>query len=302
MDDLDLNAVTAFVRVAEERSFRGAAKALGASKSTVSQRISQLEERLGARLFDRTTRSVRLTDVGESYYKAVAPALASLRAAESLVEDLGGRPRGRLRLTAPLELGQCVMGDALAWFAERFPEVEVWADLTDRHVNLVEEGFDLALRVGPLSDSALVARRVSEPQTKRLYASPDYLARCGTPTRPAELSDHDCLVMSGAKEATTWALHGPDGPEAIAIRPRIAVNSWMVVRDLAIAGRGIARLPELNAREALAEDQLVEVLADFAPPPSACYAVYPSARNQSPSVRAMIEVLVERLNASSCRL
>jgi DNA-binding transcriptional LysR family regulator len=302
MSDLDLNAVTAFAKVAEEQSFRGAARLLGVSKSTLSQRVARLEERLGARLLSRTTRRVRLTDVGESYYQAVAPALVALQAADSLVEDLRQRPRGSLRLTAPVELGQSVLGDALAWFAERHPEVDILVELTDRQVNLVEEGFDLALRVGPLQDSSLVSRRVSEPHAKRLYASPDYLARHGTPLHPAALAEHACLGMTAHTEARTWRLHGPDGPAAIALRPKILINSWGVLRDLAVAGRGIARLPELNVRDALAAGSLVEVLAAFAPPPVACYAVFPSARNLSPTVRVMIGALIERLSEQSCRL
>lgn len=302
LDNQDLNAVTAFAMVAEEQSFRGAARALGVSKSTLSQRVAKLEEQLGARLLSRSTRSVRLTDIGENYYQAVAPALAALRAAQTLVGDLQQQPRGRLRLTAPMELGQCVMGDALGWFSERHPDVEVWVELTDRKVNLVEEGFDLALRVGPPSGADLITRRVSEPQTKRLYASPGYLAAHGAPTRPEDLADHACLVMTGHSDAATWKLHGPDGPRPTAIRPSIAVNSWAVLRELAIAGRGIARLPELNARDAVASGRLIEMLAEHAPPPVACYAVYPSARNLSPAVRAMIDALVERLGAESCRV
>jgi DNA-binding transcriptional LysR family regulator len=302
IDEPDLNAVTAFAKVAEMRSFRGAAEALGLAKSTLSQRVAKLEQQLGARLLSRTTRVVRLTEVGESSYQAVAPALAALHAADCLVADLRQRPRGSLRLTAPVELGQAVMGDAIAWFAERHPEVDLLIELTDRQVNLVEEGFDLALRVGPLSDSSLVSRRISEPQAKRLYASPAYLKAHGVPARPDDLARHACMVMTGHTEATTWRLHGPDGPEAIALRPKIAVNSWTVLRELALAGRGIARLPELELREALATGALVEVLADYAPPPVACYAVFPSARNLSPTVRAMIDALVERLGAESRRL
>lgn len=302
IDDLDLNAVTAFARVAEERSFRGAARVLGVSKSAVSQRVAQLEERLGARLLDRTTRTVRLTDVGESYFEAVAPALAALRAAETVVEDLGRKPRGRLRLTAPMELGQCVMGDALSWFSEKFPEVEVWAELTDRDVNLVEEGFDLAIRFGPMQDSALVTRRVSEPQTRRLYVSPAYLETQGAPERPEDLAEHACLVVTGGPEATTWRFDGPDGPQSVQVRPRVAMNNWLVMRELAAAGIGVVRLPELSARECVAQGRLVEVMRDYAPPPVACYAVFPSARNMSPNVRAMLDVLIERLSAASCRV
>ena len=300
--DHDLNGVTAFAMVAEEQSFRGAARALGVSKSALSQRVARLEARLGARLLTRNTRTVRLTDVGESYLQAIAPALAALQAADNLVADLQQRPRGNLRLTAPVELGQSVLGDALTWFTERHPEVDVIVELTDRQVNLIEEGFDLALRIGPLRDSSLMSRRISEPQAKRLYASPAYLRMHGTPEQPADLADHRCLVMSAHTEASTWRLHGEDGPRTIALRPKVAVNSWGVLRDLAIAGRGIARLPELDVQHALAGGQLVEVLSDHAPPPVACYAVFPSARNLSPSIRAMIDALIERLSAESCRL
>lgn len=294
--------MTAFAKVAEEQSFRGAARALGVWKSALSQRVARLEEPLGVRLLSRTTRSVRLTDVGESCYQAVAPALVALRAADILVEDLRQRPRGSLRLTAPIELGQCILGDALAWFAERHPDVDIFVELTDRQVNLIEEGFDLALRIGPMKDSSLVSRRVSEPQAIRLYTSPAYLRAHGTPTCPEQLAEHTCLAMTGHTEATTWRPHGPDGPQAFAVRPKIAVNSWSLLRELALAGRGIVRLPALNARHALANGELVEVRAECAPPPVACYAVFPSARNLSPTVRAMIDSLIKRLNAESCRM
>ncbi|MCI4664233.1 MAG: LysR family transcriptional regulator [Neomegalonema sp.] len=293
--DLDLPAVSAFAKVAEERSFRAAAKALGVSKSTVSQRVVRLEERLGVRLFDRTTRNVRLTDAGESYYEAVSPALAALRAADELIGDMKEKPTGRLRLTAPMDLGHCVMGDVVGRFSERHPDVEVRVDLTDRVVNLVEEGFDLAVRSGPLEDSFLTARRLSSPQSKRLFASPDYLAEIGTPARPEDLSGHKILAMTGHREGATWRFEAADGPLSIAVRPYLAINSFPALLELAVAGRGVARLPELRAVGAVASGRLVEVLADFAPPPSALYAVTASARRQSASVRAMIEVLAERL-------
>lgn len=302
MIDQDLNGLTAFAKVAEAQSFRGAARALGLSKSALSQRVAKLEERLGARLLTRNTRTVRLTDVGESYLEAIAPALAALQAADNLVADLQQRPRGNLRLTAPVELGQSVLGDALIWFAERHPEVDVHVELTDRQVNLVEEGFDLALRVGPLRDSSLVSRRISEPQAKRLYASPAYLRIHGAPATPADLVDHRCLVMTAHTDASTWRLHGQEGAQSVVVRPKVAINSWGVLRDLAIAGLGIARLPELYVRDALAAGDLVEVLPDHAPPPAACYAVFPSVRNLSPNIRAMIDALIERLGAESCRL
>ncbi len=300
MEELDLGGVAAFAKVAEARSFRAAAQELGLSKSTVSQRVARLEERLGVRLFDRTTRSVRLTDAGESYYEAVSPALSALLAADALVGDLKERPAGRLRMTAPVDLGDCVLGAVLSRFATRHPDVELRVDLTDRLVNLVEEGFDLAVRVGPLEDSTLAARRLSEPQAKRLYASPAYLAERPPPERPEALSEHRLLAMTGYRDGGAWRFRGPEGPIVVDIRPHVAINSFPALLDLAVAGAGIARLPELRAQQAVEAGGLVETLAGFAPPPAAVYAVTPSARRRSATVQAMIDALAERLSEPSC--
>lgn len=302
MDDLDLGAVSAFAKVAEERNFRSAANELGLSKSTVSKRIARLEERLGVRLFDRTTRSVRLTDAGESHYEAVSPALRALRAAEDLVGDLKARPSGRLRLTAPIDFGHGLIGDVLTRFSAEHPDVEVWVDLTDRIVNLVEEGVDLAVRVGPLEDSSLIARRLTEPQAKRLYASPSYLEERSEPKTPADLADHRLLVMTGHRDGGAWRLFGPEERISVDVRPHMAINSFPVLLELAVAGRGIARLPELRARAALEQGALVEVLAEYAPPPVAVYVVTPSARRQAAAVKAMVEFLAERMRQPSCRI
>jgi len=277
--------------VVDEASFRAAARTLGLPKSTVSQRVADLEAHLGVRLLARTTRSVRLTDIGASYHAEVLPAMEALRHAEARVTALHATPVGQLRVTAPFEFGQHLFGRILTRFGEACPEVRVTVDLMDRQVNLVEEGYDLALRVGPLEDSTMVARRIGAGQRLGVYASADYVKAHGRPTQPSDLTEHRCLVMTGAREPTIWQFVEGRKRRRITVTPHMAANSFVVLAQLVRAGLGIARLPERYF--ALEPSPLVELLASFAPPAREAYAVYPGGRFVSPALREMLRVVTE---------
>lgn len=285
----DPNDVIAFVEVAQQRGFGRAARVLGFSKSTVSERVANLEETLGARLLTRTTRSVALTDVGARYLHEVRPAISALRSAESVVTAAQRAPHGTLRLTAAVELGQRVLGEVLVEYGRRYPSVVVDIDLTDRHVNLVEEGYDLAIRIGQLEDSGFVMRRLGISQGLRVFANRGYLQRAGVPRTPRDLTTHRCLVMRSAQAPAAWRFRGG---QVVRVKPQLAVNSFQVLAELAAAGLGIVRLPKLYAAPLVRDDRLVEVLARHAPPPIPMSVVLPSNRFISPAVRAMSELLV----------
>jgi DNA-binding transcriptional LysR family regulator len=291
----DLNAIAAFVHVVDGKTFRAAARALGVPRSTVSLKVAQLEDHLGVRLLERTTRTVRLTEAGTAYYRQVSPALEALGDAEHAVTDLQAQPSGRLRITAPIESGQLLLGTVVADYMRLYPDVHVDVDLTNRRVDLIEEGFDLALRAGPLPDSSLIARKLGTPQRARLYASPAYLRKHRVPRRPEDLEHHRLLAIS--TNPLTWSFRRKRGLVAVKVRPHASSNSLFVLRDLAAAGHGIARLPEMLGAELLRSGALRTILDEFSPPPESISAVYPSARNLSPKVRAFLEVLERGLDA-----
>jgi DNA-binding transcriptional LysR family regulator len=258
-------------------------------RSTVSRKIAALEDRLGARLLERTTRSVRLTEAGAAYHRQVTPALEALREAERALSSGEVRPSGRLRLTAPDGFGETPLPNVIAEYMRRFPGVEVEIELTNRRVDLLEEGFDLAIRAGGLADSSLVARRLGRSQQLPLHASPEYLRRNGTPRRVEELAHHDCLILAGAPR--TWPLRRKGRITEVPIRVRAAASNFKILQTLAVAGHGIARLPGHVAAEAVRGRALRTLLDRALPPPIPFHVVYPSARHLSVKVRALIELL-----------
>jgi len=283
---LDLNDVLTFARVVRAGSFTAAARELGVQKSSVSRRVSALEEHLGARLLQRTTRALRLTDEGRVFYDHCQRALAELEDAEEALGGMGARPKGLLRITAPLSFG--FLGPIVAAFLQRWPEVEIELVCTDRVVDPVEEGFDVAIRAGKLPDSSLIARRVGS-LPRFLVASPSYLRRRRTPRTPADLAAHDC-VSFGARRSP-WLLQSEGASIEVAVASRLLVNDYDLLRQTIVAGLGIGLLPEPDCVQPLADGRLKRVLPAWTGVETPIHAVYPSLRHLSSKVKAFIDHL-----------
>ncbi len=297
ISNLDLNAVSAFVAVVEHRSFRAAARALSVPKSTVSRRVALLEEQLGLQLLQRTTRTVTLTDVGETFHQRCTLALSTIADAAREVRQSEASPRGVLRLSAPVSFAENFLGDLLTEYLTAHPDVRVTLDLTDRFVDLVGEGYDAALRAGPLADSSLKARLLGTNPVV-LVASPSYLKAHGTLQAPSDLLEHDCLVYASSERGARWPFLLKRQVTQVPIRARVAVNSFPLGLDFAIAGLGIARLPLSFAALPLAEGSVVRVLESFEVPPSPLHVVFPPGPHLAPRVRAFVDLVSERLDPS----
>ncbi|MCE3263994.1 MAG: LysR family transcriptional regulator [Pseudoduganella sp.] len=285
-----LAALRALRRVVELGSFTAAADALGISHTVVSRQVRQLEEHLGAQLLNRTTRRFALTDAGRDYYDAARQVLDTLDQAERNVGRHQAEPTGTLRINAPMAFGTLEVAQWLPGFMARYPGVQVDLVCNDRMVDLIEEGFDVALRLARgLPDSTLVARRLAASQVV-LAASPAYLRQHGAPATPAELAQHNCLVYTAAARAHEWTLLGPDGSEhTVAVRGTLQANTNIALRAAAVAGAGIANAAAFILRDELASGALVEVLPGYTPKPRELYALYPQNRHLSPKVRAFVD-------------
>jgi DNA-binding transcriptional LysR family regulator len=274
-----LDEIAVFVHVVQAGSFTAAARQRNVPKSTLSRAVSRLEETMRSRLLQRSSRKIALTDAGRAFYDRAAPHIVGLReAAEAL--DTDDQPKGTLRITAPADAGSAFLGDLLVRFAARYPLLHVDVDLSARKQNLVEEGFDAALRAGPsIDDPSLVARRLATPEV-RLFAAPSYLARRGTPTTPEELVDHDCVLFRPLDGHNEWSFTGPDGEERrVKVTGRIACNDFSFLRSVAVAGAGIALIPTFQDVRDFDDGSLVRVLPGWSRPAANFYFVYPAARH-----------------------
>lgn len=296
--DADLNDVLAFTRVADSGSFTAAAARLGWPKSSVSHRVARLERTLGARLLERSTRRLRLTDVGARYHEHARRVLEELEQASATVARFRTEPQGWLRISASVVLGQALLPPLVADFASRYPEVQLFVDLTNRRVDLLEEGFDLAIRSGVLPDSSLVARKLGRASA-RLYAAPAYLRQHGNPRTPDALGTHVLIDNAPSAPTDRWTLSHDDGHEAtVPARFRIVGNDPALLREVAARGEGIVSLPDFVAAPALAERRLVPVLAPWATRRVEVHAVFPSHKSLSPALRAFIDLTALRLGQS----
>lgn len=292
---MDLNDIVVFTKVVETRSFTGAADALGLPKSTVSRKLAQLEERLGVRLVQRTTRKLALTEIGEAYYERCARIVADVVSAEQLVTDMQSTPRGRLRVTSSVDFASRYFGKIIADFLDVHPDINVELEATDKVVDMIEDGFDLALRFGQMPESTLIARRMCAVYLIAC-ATPEYLARRGTPTAIEELDEHDHILFTPASRNQTWTLVNGDASYDFGRPARFASNNFGAVMCAAVAGTGIALVSDFMVGDELASGRLVRVLPDWTTRPTDVHAVYPARENLPPRLSLFIDHLGRALN------
>jgi DNA-binding transcriptional LysR family regulator len=282
-----------FAQVLEAGSFTAAADRLGMSKQSVSRRLMQLEERLGVRLLNRSTRRLDATPLGQHYYQSALRLLGEVQQVEHDISGQAQALRGTLRLSAPLSFAMSHLGCLLTEFLQLHPQVDVEVDLSDRAVDLIGEGYDLALRIGALEDSSLIARRIAS--VERVYcASPAYLQARGVPLTPEDLAGHDCLPYGHSRQVQ-WQFRQGGKAQAIQVTGRMRANNGELLRDAAIAGMGVTYLPTFIVGQALADGRLVNVLEEWTPPALQLSAVYPQHRQVARPVQGFVSFLRERL-------
>lgn len=278
-----------FARVVELESFSAAAEALALSKSAVSKQVSRLEQRLGAQLLQRTTRKLSLTETGRIVLDHAQRVLQEAEAAETAVQNLQALPRGLLRVNLPMSFGLAYVAPLLPELLALCPELRVDLTFNDRTIDLLEEEVDVAIRIGAnLTDSTLTARRLA-PVRPITCASESYLRKAGVPLKPDDLRQHECLLYKYLPEPGIWRYEGPGGPYAVKVSGRLTTNNGDSLRDAAIAGHGIARLPSFIVGPDIAGKRLVPLLESYEPAPFGIFAVYPAQRYLTPKVRAFID-------------
>ena len=295
-----LNEMQAFVNVVDQGGFTDAARKMGVSKSAVSKHVASLEDRLGARLLNRTTRRVSPTEIGLAFYDRAIRVLSEAEDAEAMVSAMQEAPRGELRVSAPVSLGLRRVGPAIPGFLSAFPDISIHMVLDDRFVELVAEGYDVAIRVGELPDSSLRARKLGDVRLC-IAGSPDYLSRRGRPATLADLAGHELLHYSNMSSGNFWRLKGPSGEERqIRAAGRLTVNNGDALFQAARGGHGLGLFPDFIIEDAFETGALLPVLEEAWPDPLGAYAVYPPGRFPQPKLRAFIDHLAESFRTDAC--
>lgn len=293
-----LENIRVFVRVVELGGLSAAGRNLRLSPAVISHRLQQLEDHLGVRLLNRTTRQVQVTEQGGVFYEACLEVLAAVERAETAISEVGATPRGTLRVTAPLGLGRRLLATLAAEFRDHYPKVEVRLRLSDHLLDLLREGVDLAIRLAVLRDSGLVMHKIADCP-RLLCAAPAYLAARGVPERPEDLLQHDCLLLRfPGSQQFTWTICGPEGPMKLAVTGPLDADDGDVLTTWALAGRGIVLKPRFEVAGALADGRLVPILAEFPPDPATLAVLYPHRTHLPGKVRAFTDFVVPRLRAA----
>ncbi|MXV05476.1 LysR family transcriptional regulator [Enterobacter sp. ABFQC] len=288
-----LNHMSYFVEVVKARSFHGAAQALGMPNSTLSRKISELETSIGLRLLHRTTRKIELTEAGLLYYERCRRIVDEARLAHEQLGEMLAQPQGGLRISVPSDFAIVILAPIIREFAEHYPGITFDFDLTPRNVDLVSEPFDLAIRMGNLPDSGLIARKLGA-LPRYYYASPEYLQKNGTPYEPQQLTDHECLLMRSDK-SSIWALCHGDKTETVKVGGKFQMNSIGMMRRLALMGVGIAMLPEPIVQQDVRNNALIRILPEFEAEPVTIFALT-ETRLIPAKTQVFIEFLQRRIN------
>lgn len=287
--------VPTFVLAAEKQSFSKAAKELGITKSAVSKHIQALEDALDARLINRTTRKLALTEEGRMFYEKCTSIIEDLEGAERMVQNLSENPRGVLKISAPESFGLFHLAPIIAEFAQKYPTLKLEVDFSDRFVDILAEGLDLAVRVASLTDSSLIARKLA-PCQMVMAASPEYLKAKGTPQTPDDLANHDWIGYSYADRPREWRYFAQDGKEAVAnINVKFRANNGQMLRQAALSGIGIISAPSFIIGNDVKKEKLVPILADYKHAPERnIYALFPHNRHMSAKVRIFVDFIADR--------
>jgi DNA-binding transcriptional LysR family regulator len=298
----DLNAMYLFAKVVEHGSYSAAARALGLQTSMLSRHVSELEKQLGVRLLQRTTRKVTVTEVGQTYYQHCAALEAEAIAAQEAIDRTRSEPQGTVRMSCPSSLIQGMISGVITKFLQAHPLVRVYVEMTNRRVDVVEEGFDLALRVRtpPLDASELAMRKLGDSEAV-LVATPAFLEKHGRPKHPSELENYPTLAMTTAGDRYVWQFREKDcSPIVVPHSPRLMTDSFDALRDAAANGVGVAYLPYFTVHDLIANGGLERVLPEFGLPPGVVHVVFPSRRGMVPAVRTLIDALAQAFEGASC--